>query len=119
MELHGDQEHRLVCRGEPVKGTKADLKAHIVELEKKLAQTTEALRAAQHNVRYWENQYRDLLTKQQVFNLVQNILNMGVAWFRAREARDGKTEEKLEKLKDAVVVYCEIEGKGKKKREAS
>lgn len=116
MELHGEQEHRLVCRGEPVKGTKDELKTRIVELEKKLATTTETLRAAQMNVRYWEGQYRELLTKQQVFNLVQNILNAGVAWFRARETRSGKTDLKLEVLKEAVIRYCEIEGKGSKKK---
>lgn len=115
MELNGKKEHLFICRGEPLKGSKQDLKIQLANLEQELKKAKGALAGAQFETRHWQAQYRELADKQHIFTFVQNILNTGVAWFRAREARNGKTDEKLDALKDAVIRYCEIEGKGKKK----
>jgi hypothetical protein len=91
-----------------------ELKIQVAELEQKLKKADDNLRAAQAGTRYWETEYRALASKQMLFTIIQNILNAGVAWYRAKESRNGKTEEKLEALKKAVTHYCEVEGKVKK-----
>jgi len=102
MELKGNQEHREVCRGEPLEGSKQALKIQIGELEKKLATATAALKSAQATAHYWQGQHDALAKRSAIFGLQERILNAAKSWWRAKEARNGKTEAKLDALKLAI-----------------
>jgi len=107
MEMKGDRYHNDVCRGEPVKGTKQDLKIRLVELEEELEKTKKDLKNYRSGYQRLEVEVR----RERLISHTQKVINTAVAWYRARKKRKGKTDDRFLALKKAIDDYCEIEKK--------